>query len=58
MLGPSAGRDLSVAAAAAGSTHEGADLTASEIFCVPVRRNGGARRGAVPARPPDPVRLI
>ena len=44
-----------VAAAAAGSSHEGADLYGSVFFCRPARRNGGARGGAVPRRAAAPT---
>ena len=44
-----------VAAAAAGSPREGADLHVSKFFCRPARQNGEARGGAAPRRAAAPT---
>ena len=46
-----------VAAAAAGSPREGADLSRPDFFCNHARRNGEARGGAVPRRAAAPTLL-
>ena len=53
--GTIAGFAPGVAAAAAGSPRECADLHASEFFCRPARRNGGARGGAATRRAAAPT---
>ena len=54
-FGTIAGCALGVAAAAAGSPREGADLHGSDFFCRPTRRNGGARGDAAPRRAAAPT---